>query len=101
MARPPNIKPLLTPAGWMVSIPQSLNPDGKSRKKYFQTESSANRFAARGRSTYTSGQRGSVLPLNLAIQAGEAIQILDGTCVSGVPAVKHYYLIEHLRATVS
>jgi integrase len=88
MPRVAEIKPFKTPQGWRVNIPKSMAADGKRHKKYFRTESEANRYAGKLRSQYASGVRGSALPLAIALQATEAISILEGTGVGLVEAAK-------------
>jgi integrase len=88
MPRVAEIKPFKTLQGWRVNIPKSMAADGKRHKKYFRTESDANRYAGKLRSQYASGVRGSALPLAIALQATEAISILEGTGVGLVEAAK-------------
>lgn len=88
MPRVAEIKPFKTLQGWRVNIPKSMAADGKRHKKYFRTESEANRYAGKLRSQYASGVRGSALPLAIALQATEAISILEGTGIGLVEAAK-------------
>ena len=88
MARAPEIKPFKTDQGWRVNIPKSMAADGKRHKKYFRTESEAKRYAGKLRSSYASGVRGSTIPLEVAVQATEALRLLDGTGIGLVEAVK-------------
>jgi integrase len=88
MARAPEIKPFKTDQGWRVNIPKSMAADGKRHKKYFRTESEAKRYAGKLRSSYASGVRGSAIPLEIAVQASEAMRLLEGTGIGLVEAVK-------------
>jgi integrase len=88
MPRIAEIKPYKTDQGWRVNIPKSMAADGKRHKKYFRTESDANRYAGKLRAQYATGVRGSTLPLAVAMQATEAISILAGTGVGMVEAAK-------------
>jgi integrase len=88
MPRVAEIKPFKTLQGWRVNIPKSMAADGKRHKKYFRTESDANRYAGKLRAQYASGVRGSTLPLAVAMQATEAISILQPTGIGLLEAAK-------------
>jgi integrase len=62
--------------------------DGKRHKKYFRTESDAKRYAGKLRSSYASGVRGSTIPLDVAVQASEAMRLLEGTGIGLLEAAK-------------
>lgn len=84
----PKFIPILTPYGWMVSIPASLSGEKKRRKKYFSTEPKAERYAAKLRRVYASGVRSAVIPVNLALQAMEAMKVLEGSGLSLLDAAR-------------
>jgi integrase len=88
MARVAEIKPFKTPQGWRVNIPKSMAADGKRHKKYFRTESEAKRYAGKLRSQYASGVRGSTIPLEVAVQATEALRLLEPTGIGLLEAAK-------------
>ena len=88
MARAPEIKPFKTDQGWRVNIPKSMAADGKRHKKYFRTESDAKRYAGKLRSQYASGVRGSTIPLEVAVQATEALRLLEPTGIGLLEAAK-------------
>ena len=88
MPRVAEIKPFKTDQGWRVNIPKSMAADGKRHKKYFRTESEAKRYAGKLRSSYASGVRGSTIPLEVAVQATEALRLLEGTGIGLLEAAK-------------
>ena len=45
MRKRPSFKPLLTPDGWMISIPESMSGTGKRKKRYFELEKDAGKVA--------------------------------------------------------
>jgi hypothetical protein len=65
-----------------------MSADGKRHKKYFDNKTAADKYAAKLRSAYASGHRGSMIPATLALQAAEAARILEGTGVSIVEAAR-------------
>ena len=88
MPKRAEIQPFKTEQGWRVNIPKSMSADGKRHKKYFETQPAAERYAAKLRSKYMQGVRGSVLPLTVATQAQEALRLLEPTGVGLVEAAK-------------
>lgn len=92
MAKAPQFAPLLTPSGWMVSVPESMAGDGRRERRFFKEEKDALKFAKELRSKYHRGERGGVIPYSLAIQAEEAQELLEPFGMS---------LLEAVRATVT
>lgn len=88
MPKRAEILPFKTEQGWRVNIPKSMAGDGKRHKKYFDSQPAAERFASKLRAKYMSGVRGSMLPVNLAVQAQEALRVLEPTGLGLVEAAK-------------
>ena len=88
MPKRAEILPFKTDQGWRVNIPKSMSGDGKRHKKYFDALPAAERYAAKLRSKYMAGVRGSVLPLTVAVQAQEALRVLEPTGLGLVEAAK-------------
>jgi integrase len=59
-----------------------MTASGKRARKYFPTETAAKRFAASVRASHASGVRGAMISASLALQAAEALRILEGSGVS-------------------
>lgn len=88
MSQTPQFSVLETVDGWMVSLPKSMTATGKRVRKFFDTKTAANRYAASCRSSYHEGIRGAVVPATLALQAAEAARILEGSGISVVEAAR-------------
>jgi integrase len=82
MAKRPDFEPLESARGWVVNVPSSMTASGKRARKYFPTETAAKRFAASVRASHASGVRGAMISASLALQAAEALRILEGSGVS-------------------
>lgn len=88
MARPAEFKTRKTPSGWVVSTPQNLSADGKRHRTFFPTRELAEVKISELKQAFRSGVRGSTLSSVVAIQATEAIRILDGSGISLVEAAR-------------
>lgn len=78
MARRPVLQAVLSDAGWMVSVPPDLSPDGKRHRKFFgQDKRKAEKFAVEIRTRYHKGERQTLLPPEVAMQAAEAMKLLE------------------------
>ncbi len=88
MSQTPQFSVLETVDGWMVSLPKSMTATGMRVRKFFDTKTAANRYAASCRSSYHEGIRGAVVPATLALQAAEAARILEGSGISVVEAAR-------------
>lgn len=77
MPRRPSFKPLETPDGWLVSIPESMSGTGKRKKRYFETLKEAEKFAAGLRTQYHAGLRGGTISPELAAMAARAAEMLE------------------------
>ena len=82
MAKRPDFEPLESARGWVVNVPSSMTASGKRARKYFPTETAAKRFAASVRASHAGGVRGAMISASLALQAAEALRILEGAGVS-------------------
>lgn len=71
----------------MVSVPASISPTGKRKRRYFSTETKAKQFSAKVRSVYRSGER-TFIDAALAAEAKQAVEILEGTGVSLLEAAR-------------
>lgn len=76
MPRIPKMVVKSSPDGYCLNIPACLSADGKRHRKRFAIKTEAEKFAARLRSEYGSGVRGSALSANTAADAIRAMQIL-------------------------
>ena len=88
MPAAPKFDPIETSSGWMVSVPPSMAADGRRHRKFFATEREAARYASKLRGAHNAGQRAGLISANLAIQAQEAIKILEPTGIGLVEAAK-------------
>ena len=88
MPRAPKFDPIETPAGWMVSIPPSMAADRKRHRKFFDTEREASRYASKLRGAHNAGQRAGLISANLALEAQEALRVLEPTGLGLVEAAK-------------
>ena len=73
----PLLIPVSTSKGHMVSVPEILSDTGKRQRRYFRREKDAEEFAKRLRGMYHRGERGAVIPVNLAIEAKRAQELLE------------------------
>jgi integrase len=62
--------------------------DGKRHRKFFEKKRDAEKYAAKIRTEWASGRRGSLITADLAIEARKAQEILAGTGVGLVEAAK-------------
>ena len=99
MAKHPQFKPLLTPSGWMVSIPKSMAGSGSREKRFFKEEKHALVFAKKLSSQYHQGLRGGVIPYALALRAAEAQELLEPFELGLVEAAR--MLVARLKETGS
>ena len=76
MALNPKFAVVETPSGWMVSIPANMTGAGKRIRKFFPDPGEAEKFAAGLRRKFRDGQRGGVIPHELAIMAATAAEML-------------------------
>lgn len=73
----------------MVSVPPNLRPDGQRLRRYFGDDKrKAERFALELRSRYHAGERQTLLRPDEAIQAAEAIKLLEPTGMSLLAAAQ-------------
>lgn len=77
MPKRPTFKPLSTPDGWMVSIPESMSGTGKRQKRYFADPKEAEKFAKSLRGDYHAGLRGGTISPELAMDAAKAAELLE------------------------
>jgi integrase len=88
MAKRPDFEPWESERGWVVNVPASMSATGKRSRKYFASEAKAKTYAASVRATHNSGIRGAMISASLALQAAEAVRILEGSGVSLVEAAR-------------
>jgi hypothetical protein len=88
MPRAPKFDPIETPAGWMVSVPPTMAADRKRHRNFFATEREAARYASKLRGAYNAGQRAGLISVNLAVEAQEALKVLEPTGLGLVEAAK-------------
>jgi integrase len=88
MPRRPNFEPIQTDRGWMISIPPAMSGDGQRRRKFYRSESEAQRAAKTLRASYTRGERGGVISHALALDAAAAAAILEPLSMSLTDAAK-------------
>jgi len=86
MPRAPQFEPIETPAGWMVSVPPTMAADRKRHRKFFATEREATRYASKLRGAHNAGHRAGLISVNLAVQAQEALRVLEPTGLGLVEA---------------
>jgi len=82
MGRKHEFKTRKTASGWIVSIPADLSADKKPHRNFFRTRELAEAKISELKQDFRSGVRGSVLSATVALQAAEAIAILEGSGVS-------------------
>lgn len=76
MAKTPDLTPIPTPKGILVSVPKSLSETGARQRRYFQSGVDAEKFAASLRGRWSKGVRGGLLKVSEALDAETAIEIL-------------------------
>jgi len=85
-------RPQFTPAPdggkYRVDIPATLSPDGKRRKRFFDSESEAEKFAKTLRTSYHTGLRGTTISPILAKEAAEAEELLEPFGLSVLEAAR-------------
>lgn len=90
MPKQPQFSPHLSPAGWVVSVPANMTGEGVRKRRYFADEKAAKKYAGELRAKYRAGQRGGVIPLELAIMAEAAAEILDPHRATIMDAAREY-----------
>ena len=90
MAISPKFEVLKTPSGWMVSVPGNMTTSGKRVRKFFQTPTDAEKYAAGLRRKYRDGRRGGVIPHELAVMAGTAAELLEPHGVTILEAARAF-----------
>jgi len=88
MARRPDFVPVETTKGWMVSVPGGMTATGKRRRRFFGDKTAAEKFGARMRGAHAAGERGGLMPAELALQAATAARILEPCGVSLIEAAR-------------
>lgn len=74
----------------MVSIPGNMTSGGERVRRFFKSEARAKKFSGEIRAQYHKGDRGSVIPLELAIMAQTATDLLEPHGVTIIDAVRDY-----------
>lgn len=82
MAKRPDFEPWESPKGWVVNVPASMTASGQRVRKYFADKTKAAKFAASLRAAHNSGIRGAAISATVALQATEALRILEGSGIS-------------------
>lgn len=72
----------------MVSVPAAMSVTGKRVRRFFADEKAAARFGASVRAKHTAGQRGALIPAALALEAAEAVKILEPLGISLIEAAR-------------
>jgi hypothetical protein len=90
MSKTPSFSPVLTKSGWMISIPASMTGEGYRQRRFFADEDEAKKFSAGLRKKYREGQRGGVIPFELAVMAANAAEILEPHGVTILDAARAY-----------
>lgn len=88
MPKRPNFQPIETASGWMVSIPPSMNGNGKRERKFFKTEAEAKKLSKTLSGQFNRGERGGVVDAGLARMAAASAELLEGTGTSIFEASK-------------
>lgn len=88
MPKRPDFNPYQQGDAWLVSVPASMASDGRRHRKSFPTESAAKKYASKMRGLHTSGIRSGMVSQSLALEAIEAVKILDGTGISIIEAAR-------------
>lgn len=88
MPRVPKFTPYQQGQDWIVNIPPTMTADGKRHRHVFASESAAKMFAGIQRAEYTRGMRGSTLSHVVALDAAEALRILDPIGITLVEAAR-------------
>ena len=82
-------------------FPNDLNNTGHVLEVFFPDQKAAERFAGAMRSKLRSGQRGDVIPYDLALDAAKAAEILKPHGVTLVEAAREVFEREYLVAQIS
>lgn len=77
MPKRPNFQPLETASGWMISVPPSMNGNGKRERKFFRSEPDAKKFAKSLSGQFNRGERGGVVDAGLARMAASSAKLLE------------------------
>jgi hypothetical protein len=88
MPRRPDFEPYQQGERWILNIPPAMSADGRRHRKSFLTEPAAQKHASKIRAAHGSGLRGTLIPATVALQAAEAMRVLDGTGISLVDAAR-------------
>jgi len=72
----------------MVSVPPTMAADRKRHRKFFATEREAARYASKLRGAHNAGHRAGLISVNLAVDAQEALRVLEPTGLGLVEAAK-------------
>jgi len=84
----PEFIPVKTVDGWMVSVPGAMSATGRRVRRFFDSKDKAEKFGARMRGLHTAGQRGGLVPAELALQAAAAWKVLEPLGISLVEAAR-------------
>lgn len=87
MPRRPDFEPVETAKGWMISVPPGMSATGCRVRRFFADEKKAAAFGAGVRAKHTAGVRG-MLPAEVALQASEALRILQPLGISLIEAAR-------------
>jgi len=74
----------------MVSIPANMSSTGKRVRRFFELEKDAKAFAAGKRQKYHDGERGGIIPHDLAVMAGVANEMLEPHGVTLLEAARAF-----------
>ena len=72
----------------MVSVPPTMAADRKRHRKFFATERDASRYASKLRGAHNAGHRAGLISVNLAVDAQEALRVLEPTGIGLLEAAK-------------
>ena len=90
MAISPKFAVVETASGWMVSVPANMAAGGKRVRKFFQSPTEAEKFAASLRRKFRDGQRGGVISHEMAVMAATAADLLEPHGVTILEAVRAF-----------
>ena len=88
MAKDPKLRPVQTATGWRVNVPRDLSETGKRQRRDFSTEKDAERLASKLRTRYRKGIRSALLTTEQALQAEQAIRLLEPLGISLIEAAR-------------
>ncbi len=88
MARHADFCPRWTKDGWVVSVPPVMTAAGRRLRRFFKEEKLALRFAKKLKAKYEAGLRGAVISNVQALDATEAMRVLEGSGISLVEAAR-------------